>query len=632
MLIKLILLLVSLEIYPAVSAGINNEQFGIDPSVLGKYALTDAPKEWFNYGMKLLYNLLSNMRRTPWGLQHMFIAFKNNIKPVLTSGSSVDFSFHHVDQNSFWQNWMEGKPVCWVYLLCLCFSPVDLHVAAFNSPNMLIVLSVSYELDVYFFKQDAKCEVTYLTGTIRHIIHSNIKPMGFGPSRTSQVIYVWSFHLDWRLRLNMSFHHITIQYMNLQSCLLGHLAVVNNDGWRCGMSGYEPHNLKSRKSLFETSNKNFRYCGAHSHLINYFSKKNIKIEVTIIDSMKSDFLMSYMVTDSHRIHSFPGDFSSYPQQKLVIYFYQTEMMLFRYYLCSHKYRKLKIVIPENHMFNVQIWDGPSPLSKPLTTVQHKPAQLSYSSLTFQCTVSFVVSSLGNQNETLQYTTVMQDGCNRILVNMTQNRTITFANISDTPVVLCLKLHTEFGQRINITINKFVYTGKKNKLCQYAGINAYNTKDKSYSELPPVCFSADFYRHRNIYSEASSLLLVLYSYPEYGHVYVALGLGVTECQVSSVNLCLLEERLSFPHINLPVCRTPRDYPNCKCETCERNAFELSVQKGTCLIVQVNHDAHHSVSRPRQMQLYTCHSSHVKHIHVKKSFHQLKYTLTGFLKGE
>ncbi len=117
----------------SVSANFNNASFGMDPSVLDKYGLRDTPKEWFYYVTKLLHNLLPNMSRIPWGLKQIFRAFKNKIQSVLNSGSHVDFSFHHVDHDNFFPNWMEERWVCLVKLLCLCFSTVynfDLHVAA----------------------------------------------------------------------------------------------------------------------------------------------------------------------------------------------------------------------------------------------------------------------------------------------------------------------------------------------------------------------------------------------------------------------------------------------------------------------------------------------------------------------
>ena len=76
-------------------------------------------------------------------------------------------------------------------------------------------------------------------------------------------------------------------------------------------------------------------------------------------------------------------------------------------------------------------------------------------------------------------------------------------------------------------------------CKYAGLSVYESVNNFHQEISLLCHSSERYKHRNIYSNTSYVLLVFYMYPEYSKFNIGLSLSGTSCNIVTLNACTLQ---------------------------------------------------------------------------------------------
>ena len=85
---------------------------------------------------------------------------------------------------------------------------------------------------------------------------------------------------------------------------------------------------------------------------------------------------------------------------------------------------------------------------------------------------------------------------------------------------------------NVTIKNFTNNYKYNILCSYGGVIFYEEEKRIYKEKRLICFdNGYFYKHRNIYSSRSEMLLLMYAYKGYGTLFISLNISTTQCRLS-----------------------------------------------------------------------------------------------------
>ena len=125
-------------------------------------------------------------------------------------------------------------------------------------------------------------------------------------------------------------------------------------------------------------------------------------------------------------------------------------------------------------------------------------------------------------------------------------------------------------KINITIENLDHNYGRNTMCNYGGFAVYNLINIKYRRYISTKCSAhtDIFRHQNIYSKTSAILLVAYSYREYGSMSLRVGFSTTKCSIVRVNCRLwrnnqnLDQCIVFQFTNhLKYSSYPHYIPQC-----------------------------------------------------------------------
>ncbi len=447
-----------------------------------------------------------------------------------------------------------------------------------------------------------------------------------------RLLYIWLFALDANLRLNLSFHHVSIQYMNLQSCLMGYFVVGSARDLLCG---------KIQGSKYKDTGGQFKYCGTHSQFINYFPHRRVKVLVSFLVPVNYEILMSYAVMDAGIAESEPLQKYEYPHLKWVFLNFQIKATRFMYHLVVLKFQRLELFISQDA--HVQAWDGPSLLSEQLKPKPFKNDMSKYISATFQCTVSVLLKwSRKAESVVMGHRVLKLDNHISVVINNTLGMSITFPNPTHHQYLFILQLNAETKATFNVTTKKIAYTGTRNILCQFAGVTSYDMISDPPTELATACYSEVSYRHRNIYSKSSTVVLVFYLYPEYGSAHISSSVYTTKCQVIEINTCLFYGQQPKTAKFLNLCTKLKTLPSlkssCACVYCSAYRHqmfaELSVSEGQCLVAQFNHNTDHytKIMQPPVMNSGLCFLHNFKHGHINKRYQVLRYTVTGFLKGK
>ncbi len=111
--------------------------------------------------------------------------------------------------------------------------------------------------------------------------------------------------------------------------------------------------------------------------------------------------------------------------------------------------------------------------------------------------------------------------------------------------LCfVKLTTDPRFKVKISIVDMRYRGQNNTPnCLYAGVAVYENETeigaqcvKPHHVLETKAFDENVYVYPSIYSNGSSVLLVLYSYKIYGALSLILAISSTKCRAIPLNVC------------------------------------------------------------------------------------------------
>ena len=328
--------------------------------------------------------------------------------------------------------------------------------------------------------------------------------------------YRWKFNLYFYLKLNITFDYINIfTIINYpDECYLGHLSVKTS-------------NITSL----------LKYCGRHSSMMCYPPYEAINILLSIRPYIFHDLKFSFSIIDPNNIVSYSTQGIKFIKSNLI----QKINYIRMFYLCTDKHKT--IVIHFQKISNsIEIYDGPGTLSKKLQKPNQGKNHYIYITTYFQCVIYMYDwnEEAPNFKDNVKYFTSELPSHNIIHVNSTQLSKFLFPNdfCIDNTKRCVLKVNTLPNHKLNITIHSIKHTHNNNALCTYSGVAAYNIIDQNYKEISTVCkHKTNFYKYRNIYSNTSSILLVIYSFLEYGTLDLSLEFSDSICSVVYVNFCV-----------------------------------------------------------------------------------------------
>ena len=279
--------------------------------------------------------------------------------------------------------------------------------------------------------------------------------------------------------------------------------------------------------------------------------------------------MRYSVTDlNHIIISVVKSSSQYtrnvPGQK---------MQIVRYIFYFQKYKYLRIIFsPTKYL--VEAFDGPYTLSPMLPSVYLNDQVHGIVTSSFQCILNIYT----------RCTTLYSD-VNEVWFRTFDNysiKTIIFDNLNISNFSYHYnnkKFNSKVGItrsivphkfKINITIENLDHNYSRNTMCNYGGFAVYNLINIKYRRYISTKCSphTDIFRHQNIYSKTSAILLVAYSYREYGLMSLRVGFPTTKCSIVRVNCGLsrynqnLDQCIVFQFTNhLKYSSYPHYIPQC-----------------------------------------------------------------------
>ncbi len=191
--------------------------------------------------------------------------------------------------------------------------------------------------------------------------------------------------------------------------------------------------------------------------------------------------------------------------------------------------------------------------------------------------------------------------------------------------ICLVLlKTVKEQHLNISIKDLKYKGMSNINCSFSGIGFYNYP--SFAKTSVVCPQpnyignqkesvkeyVDIHRYRNIYSAQSSLIVVFYSFKEYGNLVMNLQAESTKCEVVIINTCN-GSKLTDPSLE-------------SIYVLGESKYKLDLEPGGCKVLQTIYSLSDYDS-----QVEKCLLNIEERIRNQAKGSQLKFTVLGFIRG-
>ena len=118
---------------------------------------------------------------------------------------------------------------------------------------------------------------------------------------------------------------------------------------------------------------------------------------------------------------------------------------------------------------------------------------------------------------------------KIVLNDQNISSFMYSNQKTNKKVDIIKILAINNGKLNVTIYNLSHNFKRNFMCSYGGFVVYDVKKMKYNqEISSKCYShTDVFRHQNIYSNSSTILLVAYSYKEYGSMNLSVRVSITK---------------------------------------------------------------------------------------------------------
>ncbi len=396
--------------------------------------------------------------------------------------------------------------------------------------------------------------------------------------------FQWTFKLDHHIKLNITFQYIKIMAKSLRTCFIGYVSV---------------------EDLTENCMQQ-KYCGVHSNAVNCPPFALVAIVLTIKPLVTFQMHTLYSVMDKRQVESIshPTNMSSKPEWAVL--FVGTKLWCEKYSFHQEKTHILHIVMVLISGYWMEIFDGPGTLSQQLRPTSCLGNQRSYLTSSFQCIVfvyytsDFVPSAHAKSGFQFQVNEQQED--QEIFVNKPTAlpQCITFSGH-----VCATKLTAKEHFHISVTVNNLTTSYKRNELCTFGGLAAYEGNTSSKAHIVTSCFQfSNVFRDRTIYSSNNSLLIILYSYQVYGSLNISVNISTTTCSKRTIDACT---------------------------TAGTTVIPLAVD--TCVIIQMQNklDVFTYNRTIREHEQVSCDAQVVEFNATSPDWAEIKLLITGYLQG-
>ena len=424
-------------------------------------------------------------------------------------------------------------------------------------------------------------------------------------------------------RLNITFYHIQINYMNLYKCFIGNVSIISNNKYIA------------------------TFCGIHSQLLNYPPNKEIEIYIVSSYRVYQNILLHYSVIDKGKISTFLFDYLPIALSTTTwnVYFVQFQITILHVHIVILKYQIISVIIQNEYFSLVQLHDGPGVLAKILTPVSQSKQNSTYHTSSFQCLMSVKLQGPNTPYQLFKYLPLTRKLSHEITSVESQVKLIQYPHMCNGCSLLQFHVQTTYHHNINITTNNLSYIGHMNILCQYAGLAVFDKKQGAYKELTTVCYAHKGYTYRNVYTKGFEAILVFYSYPMYGAININVSISVTVCKVIAINTCVFDTKCQILGNYCNTLRTIMSQENFESDGISNPVYaiygkgflKVRVKEKHCTIFQLFHNTDQYLWFPTPHDIFTdgmrlrlCRLPNFKLVsEIGRNIH---YTITGYLSGK
>ncbi len=404
------------------------------------------------------------------------------------------------------------------------------------------------------------------------------------------VNHQWLFRLSKDLRLNLTFNSV---HFDVTACSAGFLDIIDS----------------KQKTLD-------RYCGILSEFQNFPLVGDVNVFLFVCSGFVYNLTFSFSVIDSHRLHTYYlwSEKKGNAHPSWVWFLHRENTHVERYILQVKKHYKMTVQMPPTGetQVHLEVYDGPGALCEKIKPSQIRHVQsIVYKTSSFQCLI-YKWSLEGYLVYLPRRVPVHQISLNSSWRVALPHKICSNSVACPVHMVLVDKMH-----HINVTIDQLIFKGiVANRLCDFAGFSAFNVMGRSsYRHMSTECVPNDktLYKYRPLYSETNSLLIVVYSYKEYGVISVNISISNTRCFPVNVNLC---ERKTLKTTYLR----------------ERSGrIEVMVPEGKCVVLQTTHRVIATQCWLIHITSQMC-TREVRHVPQHEPGRIIEYQVTGFFSGE
>ena len=399
--------------------------------------------------------------------------------------------------------------------------------------------------------------------------------------------------------------------------------------------------------LNQFTNRTFIYCGIYSNMENYPPYKNIQIIAAVEIHVGYSFTLKYSIIDRDIKVSLVSTYLTRQFKPDSITFHQIKKIyLLNYFIVTEKYNIIVGYIISTSYHWYKIYDG-NPRYSDIIKVISSMGKAYFKTTAFQCLIDLWLSDM-KQTSTHFYYNVKTNLVRKseyMLPDMVKRVSLVIQDKDRIKIdLLKIDLVTKDTLHINISITDYSQR-PPTFLCDYEGFTAYGLgSSNSFHLISNICWID--YTYRNIYSNTSKVLLILYTWYKHLKFTVNISLSVTTCKPVKINVCSLS--IPCASSNNELCKEflkeTKDLSNVKSSlgysfrellkySPPIKLYEIfllfSIEKGKCVVFQFVYDVSKIV---KPFHIESCSIGRFMHNRIFAPGTKVVYNISAYVKGE
>ncbi len=320
------------------------------------------------------------------------------------------------------------------------------------------------------------------------------------------------FKMHHQLRMNLTFHFLFVGRGNVHTCSIGSL------------------------KLKISSHIEVQFCGIMSKFVVFPENHILSLYWWFMSETSFQFLVFFSVIDANLLES--GYQTEFTLSKFCVYLAQSKTSVSRITFLTEKSNIFVMNITSKTGVDLELYDG---LEIDLILLP-ADGKLFHKTKYFCCVFYLWNISTNFENisdDIVKFYSTPNNNSNPVFVEANETYTLKFSSTATGVYIFKFEtLHTGF---CNLTLHSLSHNVMNDPGCFYFGLTSYSPTVNTSKELRTVCLKPkSFYKHRNIYSHKSQMLLVMYLQKENSHFKVNLTVSATLCRTISFNICPLQD--------------------------------------------------------------------------------------------